>query len=35
MASHISLKQLKVFTTITQHNTLTALRKVSFFPKPQ
>ncbi|HDY7734036.1 TPA: LysR family transcriptional regulator [Vibrio vulnificus] len=33
MASHISLKQLKVFTTITQHNTLTAASESLFLSK--
>lgn len=33
MASHISLKQLKVFTTITQHKTLTAASDSLFLSK--
>ncbi|MDF2154408.1 LysR substrate-binding domain-containing protein [Vibrio sp. CAU 1672] len=33
MASHISLKQLKVFTTITQHKTLTAAADSLFLSK--
>lgn len=33
MASHISLKQLKVFTTITQHKTLTAASESLFLSK--
>ena len=33
MPSHISLKQLKVFTTITQHKTLTAASESLFLSK--
>ncbi len=33
MASHISLKQLKVFTSITQHNTLTAASESLYLSK--
>src|SRR5690606_3847876 len=33
MASHISLRQLKVFTTITQHHTLTAASESLFLSK--
>lgn len=33
MASHISLKQLKVFSTLTQHKTLTAAADGLFLSK--
>ena len=35
MPSHISLKQLKVFTTITQHKTLTEASASLFLSKAE